>query len=394
MAQLRWAEHGVRQTARWHSENGTPTPARVIVIDDATNANAALRLVAPDTVLLWRGDFENAKHLLKAMDRRLHARASRNTPAHDADLGRLFAAHRAERAERAELLGRVVVALESDYTIQLRRAPDVRDACTHAYGPANTGDAPEATLVSLSELIGVIGAYQWHRTGIEVPALGARITPAYGVFTPTRDEYLDLVLEAPFPESAPHPVVFDIGTGTGVLAALIARRGARSVLATDINPRAVRCATANVQQLDLTAHVTVVEADLWPADPALRADVIVCNPPWLPGAPTSDLELGIYDPASEVLHRFLDGLADRLTPGGEGWLILSDLAEILGLRSREEFVSRIAEAGLEVLGTHETAPRHTRARDTSDPLHAARSRERTLLWRLAPRATHVAASPR
>lgn len=386
MAQVRWAEDGVRQTARWHSENGTPAPARVIVIDDATGANTALRLAQPDTVLLWRGDFENAKHLLKAMDRRLQKRESRTASARDTDLGALFHTHRAERAARAELLGKIVIALESDYTIQLRRAPDVRDACAHAYGPALTDDSPGTTLVSLSELVGVIGAYQWHRTGIHVEALGARITPAYGVFTPTRDEYLDLVMEAPFPNSAPHPVVFDIGTGTGVLAALIARRGARAVLATDINPRAVHCAAENMRKLGVAELVSVVEADLWPTDPKLRADVVVCNPPWLPGTPTSDLELGIYDPASEVLHRFLDGLANRLTPGGEGWLILSDLAEILGLRSREEFLSRIAEAGLEVVGTHETAPRHSRASDTSDPLHAARSRERTLLWRLAPRS--------
>ncbi|MGI9588774.1 MAG: methylase, partial [Dietzia maris] len=106
---------------------------------------------------------------------------------------------------------------------------------------------------------------------------------------------------------------------------------------------------------------------------------------WIPGRPTSALEQGIYDPGSDVLNRFLDGLVQHLTPQGEGWLILSDLAEQLGLRSRDEFLQRITDAGLTVIGTHETTPRHSRASDTDDPLHAARSQERTILWRLGAR---------
>jgi methylase of polypeptide subunit release factors len=112
---------------------------------------------------------------------------------------------------------------------------------------------------------------------------------------------------------------------------------------------------------------------------------VVCNPPWIPGRPTSALEQGIYDPDSDVLTRFLDGLAEHLTPGGEGWLILSDLAEHLGLRTRDDLPARIADAGLTVIGTHETAPRHSRAADSADPLHAARSKERTVLWRVGAR---------
>lgn len=386
MASVSWIEDGTRHTARWHSENGAPAPARIVVINDETATNTALRLAKPNTALLWRGDFQNARNLMRAMDRRLQKRA-KDEPS-GGDLGALFRAHRAARADRAAILGKILIALEPDYSIQLRRAPDVRDACAHAYGPPETEQAAEADgvmLVSLSELVGVIGAYQWHVTGIDVPALGARLFPAYGVFAPTRDEYLDLVAAAPFPAGSARPVVFDIGTGTGVLAAMVAQRGAKSVIATDINPRAVACAGANMQQLGIADRVRVAAADLWP-DTAQLADVIVCNPPWLPGTPTSDLELGIYDPASDVLHRFLSGLSERLAPGGEGWLILSDLAELLGLRTRDELLAHIAAAGLTVIDRLETAPRHSRASDAADPLHEARSRERTVLWRLAPQS--------
>ncbi|MBF6230855.1 methyltransferase [Nocardia farcinica] len=381
MSTISWTEHGTRRTGRWHSENGTPPPARVVA-DDRTSAAAALRLARSGTALLWRGDFHNAGNLLRAMGRRLPAPA-RATPD---DLGAHFHAHRRARARRAALLGKVVVAVERDHSVRLRRAPDVRAACRHAYGhlvgePGAATDTP--TVVSLPELLGVVGAYQWHDRGIDIPALGARIHPAYGVFAATRGEYIDLVARSPLPPGVDHPVVFDIGTGTGVLAAVLAQRGAADVRATDLNPRAVRCARSNLRRLGLDDRVHVTEADLWPAVPA-HADLIVCNPPWLPGHPTSALELGVYDPGSAVLDRFLTGLADHLTPQGEGWLILSDLAERLGLRPPDELRARIAAAGLTVVGRAETAPRHPRSTDRADPFHAARSRERTVLWRLRP----------
>lgn len=387
-----WREKGEDRTAGWRSENGASPPRDIVVIHDDIAADKALRMIRRGTGLLWRGDFHNARQLMRALDRRLQKRASRAPQS--SDPGEVFLANRKARAQRAETLGKILIPLEPDYTVRLRRAPDMRDACTHAYGPpTHNGNDPAGrkTLVSLPELLGVISAHEWHLGGIEVAALGARIHPAYGVFAPTRDEYIDLVADAPRPQGVEDPIVWDIGTGTGVLAAVLARRGARQVVASDINPRAVQCARDNVGRLGWADRVDVVEADLWPYDDddevgdSRRADVVVCNPPWIPGHPTSALEQGIYDPGSDVLGRFLDGLAQHLTPQGEGWLILSDLAEHLGLRTRDELLTRIADAGLAVLGTHETTPRHPRAADDADPLHAARSQERTILWQLGAR---------
>ncbi|MFF0498369.1 methyltransferase [Nocardia aobensis] len=384
MSTVSWTENGTRRTARWHSENATPAPVSIVVVDDRLSAPAALRLARSGSALLWRGDFHNAGQLMRAMARRLSQR-SRPGPG-VTDLGAAFRANRQARSQRAMLLGRIVIALEYDYSIRLRRAPDVRAACEHAYGRPNaSGEIASGTmLVALPDLLGVIGAYEWHRRGIGIAALGDRIHPAYGVFAPTRNEYVDLVVRAPLPHGIDQPLVFDIGTGTGVLAAVLARRGAREVVATDINPRAVRCARENMRRLGLAGRVRVTETDLWPGT-RQRADLIICNPPWLPGCPTSPLELGVYDPASDMLNRFLGELANHLTPHGEGWLILSDLAEHLGLRTRDELLTRIAAAGLTVTARHETAPRHSRATDRTDPLHAARACERTVLWRLTPR---------
>jgi hypothetical protein len=86
-----------------------------------------------------------------------------------------------------------------------------------------------------------------------------------------------------------------------------------------------------------------------------------------------------------MLRGFLNGLAAHLEPGGEGWLILSDLAEHLGLRPRTELLAAIDQAGLKVVGRMDVRPRHPRASDDADPLHAARGAELTSLWRLAVR---------
>lgn len=230
--------------------------------------------------------------------------------------------------------------------------------------------------VSLTELLGVIGAHQWRTKGVDVPALGARIHPHYGVFSPVRGEYVDLVANTQLPRAH---TAFDLGTGTGVLAAVLARRGVGHIVATDINPRARACARDNIRRLHLTDRITVTGPALYPEG---RADLIVCNPPWLPARPNSPLEQGIYDPGSTMLHTFLTGLTTHLTPDGEAWLILSDLAEHLGLRTRPQLLTAITAAGLAITAKPETHPHHPRSRDPKAPLHPARAAEVTSLWRL------------
>jgi methylase of polypeptide subunit release factors len=124
----------------------------------------------------------------------------------------------------------------------------------------------------------------------------------------------------------------------------------------------------------------LLEADLFPPG---RAPLVVCNPPWLPARPSSPIEHAIYDEDSRMLRGFLAGLGERLAPQGEGWLILSDLAEHLGLRTREELTGWIASGRLRVIARDDMRPRHPKAQDAGDPLHAARAREVTSLWRLA-----------
>jgi methylase of polypeptide subunit release factors len=376
---IQWIENGEERQAAWRSESGWPAPKKVVPADDTMNADTAYRLALEGTGLLWRGDFQNARQLLQALVRRIEHKGGRSkrakAAAKPATLTEQFHRHRLAQLQRARTLAMLLIPFEGDYTIPLRRAPDVHEACREAYGPAG-----EPFVASLRELLGVIGAHEWRRKGVFIPALDERIHPWYGVFSPVRGEYVELVAQAPLPAGAPHKLAFDIGAGTGVLSAVLAHRGVEKVIATDMDERALGCARANVERLGLQGQVEVVRADLFPQG---RANLVVCNPPWLPGKPSSSIEYAVYDPDSRMLRGFLAGLKDHLLEGGEGWLILSDLAEHLGLRPREQLMAMIEAAGLKVVARHDERPTHPRASDASDPLHAARAAEVTSLWRLA-----------
>lgn len=375
--QLHWQEGGAEHSARWRSEAGVPPPAKVQPADDTLAADAAYRLVCEGTALLWRGDFQNARQLLQALARRIDRKPRNAAAAAKLPPAQLFHQHRQAQGRRARLLAMLLIPLDAGYGIPLRRAPDLRQACTEAWGPGGT----QACVVSLRELLGLVGAHEWRKKGVEIPALGPppgnRIHAHYGVFSPVRGEYLDLLARAPLPSTA---LAFDIGTGTGVVAALLARRGVQRVVATDLDPRALDCARDNLERLGVAGQVELVQADLFPPG---RAPLVVCNPPWLPARPSSPIEHAVYDEDSRMLRGFLQGLAAHLAPGGEGWLILSDLAEHLGLRAQDELQSLLGAAGLRVLDRKTIKPRHPKAADAADPLAHARSREITSLWRLA-----------
>jgi methylase of polypeptide subunit release factors len=198
------------------------------------------------------------------------------------------------------------------------------------------------------------------------------------VFSPVRGEYIDLVLRAPLPSQ---DLAFDIGTGSGVLAAVLAQRGVAKVIATDQDPRALACARENLERQGHADKVVLQQVDMFPSG---KAPLIVCNPPWLPAKPTTPIERAIYDPDNRMLLAFLNGVRDHLADQGEAWLIMSDLAVRLGLRTPHFLEDAIASAGLVVLDRLDIRPSHPKSADAADPLHRARRAEITSLWRLGP----------
>jgi methylase of polypeptide subunit release factors len=371
---ISWVEGGSTQSARWQSEAGVVAPKRLLIADDAINADTAYRLACEGTAILWRGDFQNVKQLLQAIARRCERKnTSKKNKQETApiSLKQAFNLHRVAQAQRARVLGMLLIEVGEHYKIPLKRAPDFSQACLEAYG-----EFTSPFVVSLRELQGLIGAHEWRKKGVPIEAINAKIHPHYGVFSPIRGEYLALLAKAQLPSTE---LAFDIGTGTGVISALLAKRGIKKIIATDQDPRAINCAQENITRLGLQSQITLKQTNMFPEG---KAPLIVCNPPWLPAKPSSPIEFAIYDPESRMLLAFLNGLKTHLTDDGEGWLIMSDFAEHLGLRDKDELGNAIEQAGLYIEEKLDIKPKHGKVMDETDRLHQARNAEVTSLWRL------------
>lgn len=389
---ISWDEGETTHSCRWRSEKGLPPPKKLIIADDTLTADEAYRVACEGTGIIWRGDFQNAKQLLQAMSRRADKPSKKSIRNQKSaknkqegviplavPMSEIFHKHRLTQSQRSRTLGMLLIQVEPDHTIALRRAPDVSQACLAVYGAVT-----EPYVMSLRDLLGFIGSLEWRKNGMALDALkdlgDGRIHPHYGVFAPVRSEYIGLLEKAPFSASInKQSLAFDIGTGTGVLAAVLAKRGIQKIVATDQDERAIECAAENIEGLGIGKQVKLLQTNLFPEG---QAPLIICNPPWVPARPSSPIEYAVYDPDSQMLKGFLAGLKDHLTTDGEGWLILSDLAEHLGLRTRAELLSWIEAAGLKVLGRNDVRPTHIKALDTQDPLYRARAAEVTSLWRL------------
>ena len=383
---VQWSENQTSHQALWLSQSNHIAPSRVILVDDKTTADDAYRLACEGTSLLWHGDFHNARQLLQALGRRIDRtnerselrkikkaanKSAANKSLTPKEIPNLFHQQRQLQAQRSRILSRLLLELDTGYISKLRRAPDMSAACTAAFGKLN-----ESCVLSFRDLQGALGAAQWREKGVPIEPLNLSVFPHYGVFAPTRHEYVQLLLDAPLPDVC--EVAYDIGTGTGLLAIILAQRGVKQVIATDLNPRALACASENFTRLELSS-IQLQQADLYPTDAPL-ANLIVCNPPWLPAKPSSPLEYAVYDPNSKMLRGLLQGAKQHLAAHGELWLILSDLAEHLQLRTRDELLGWLTDAGLAVKYRLDTKAKHGRSQDNTDPLFAARSSEITSLW--------------
>jgi len=367
---IHWEHLGAHLQSLWYSEAGLAPPQEIMVIDDTMPANKAMELAKQGKGLLWQGDYQNGRELLRALARRLDKPPRVGSQKKLEDPAQIFSFHRQQQGLKAQVMGSILIALSKDFVIELRRGQDVAQACFEVIGPLQ-----ESIVMPFKQLLAIVSAHEWRKKKVYIPAIEEHIIPHFGVYSPLRGEYLELVKQAQLPKQ--HQIAFDIGTGTGVLSILLAKRGIPKVIGTDLDPRAIACAQENIEALGFQNSIELIEAHLFPLG---RADLIVCNPPWLPATPSSHIEHAIYDPNSQFLKEFLNGLKFHLNVEGQAWLIISDLAEHLGLRTRPELLDWIASSGLTIAHQIHIKAKHPKTRDDSDPLYFARAKEITTLW--------------
>lgn len=373
------------------------------VIDDQATAASVYQFLCshPNHVVIHGGDYHNARLLLTAVRKRATRRPEQYRVDKQSSVLEQWQLQRANLYHQVSITYRYLLGVTSQHQLDCRRAPQrfgsiLKRAFDDALCTTDSQQQPYVT--PLQEVLSRVGVDQWRQKGVFVEALQDYVYPDFGVFPPTRQEHIHLLQQQCINDKATvhnnnnnnHPTSFmDVGTGTGVLAALVLQHYPNSrVICTDHNPVALQCARSNLERLfpskDTTGckKIEYYHGNLFAPT---TVDVIVCNPPWLPGTAHSLLESSIYDTHQGFLTTFLRDARSHLTnDAGEVWLLLSNLAVLLGLRSRDEFLQRIDDGGLYIQEERSTTTPSIGAKDVDYPLVAqARQNEVVTLYKLA-----------
>jgi len=127
--------------------------------------------------------------------------------------------------------------------------------------------------------------------------------------------------------------LLDVGTGCGILA-IIAARKAKRVVATDVNPHAVKCVRKNAKINGVNHKVEVRRGDLFqPIRKSEKFDVIIFNAPYLPTSPSEQRtwieRAWAGGPAGrQLIDQFIVEAPHYLKQNGKILLVQSSLANI------------------------------------------------------------------
>jgi HemK-related putative methylase len=183
------------------------------------------------------------------------------------------------------------------------------------------------------------------------------------VFNPALFRTSEPLLRAVDDHVRPGSRVLDLGTGSGLIAVRAAMRGA-DVVATDVNPEAVRCARMNALLNRVDERVEVREGDLYDPVRGERFDVVVCNPPFFRGQPRHQRDAAWR--GEDVLERLVRELDAALSPTGYALIVFSSDGDEAGLLSAaaasgfDAAVERAHDFGNEVITVYRMTRRSTR----------------------------------
>ena len=138
--------------------------------------------------------------------------------------------------------------------------------------------------------------------------------------------------------------VLDLGTGSGI-GAIFAAEHSKHVVATDINPNAVRCALINALLNDVADRIDTRLGNLFEPVKGEKFDFILYNPPFYLGKAKNWHEIAFKGGEGEehVCHKFFSNVANYLTAEGKVRMLWSTIADYPGME--EELMRN----GLEII---------------------------------------------
>lgn len=196
-------------------------------------------------------------------------------------------------------------------------------------------------LITFSDYLGLNGAWQWHVKGIQYPMLKHKIHPFYGAYFPTRHEHLSLFDQWLSEQTKPKRLL-DIGTGCGVLSFIAYAQGIANVHATDINPNAIHSLHGDLNRLGeaYRQSIRAEENSFFGSFEGTSNDLVVFNPPWLPGKVEKTLDEACYFQQG-FFDSFFKALDASCNKGTTIALLFSDYALASGQTSEHPISSAI-----------------------------------------------------
>jgi SAM-dependent methyltransferase len=215
------------------------------------------------------------------------------------------------------------------------------------------------------------GAWDRYQEGTHLAVLGQRVHPYYGTYAPTRVSHLELFATWLSRYDGGRAQAVDVGTGCGVLALMLARAGFSAVHATDVNPNAIESVSREVARRSPTPPISLACTDLLGELPA-PADLVVFNPPWIPGTVNSLLDRALYFD-DDLFARFFRQAEGSLRPGGRVVLVFSSAIRLLRPDAEHPIEAELARGTFSLV---EKLQRRVRT-------EGRRTRERVEVWELA-----------
>ncbi|HKM16811.1 MAG: peptide chain release factor N(5)-glutamine methyltransferase [Firmicutes bacterium] len=110
-------------------------------------------------------------------------------------------------------------------------------------------------------------------------------------------------------ESISNPRVFDLGTGSGVIAVTVAfHHKQASVLAVDISEAALEIARTNADRLQVADQLSFLQSDMFSRIPCEKFDLICANLPYIPSCDLENLDQEVRQEPIKALDGGQDGL--------------------------------------------------------------------------------------
>lgn len=317
--------------------------SEVAVRDTNAKPSQILQLVKDGKTVVMTGDFRYIKGILKYMDRNQNELVDSNELK---DIENEFERSRIRQSLQKEALYRLMVVANGEMLQDVKKQPDLTELLSWLEGDTEYLSNVDF-LLPVRKVLRISSDVERKSDGMYIKALDTEISVFPHVYVPFDESVVNMIAENLSVDE--NTKVLDVGTGTGVLALIAACKGACNVVATDINPQAVKNAKFNANKLGFEHRIDARgPADLFEAVQGEKFDIIIFNAPWIYGEPKTTYDTAVYDKNFSVITRFFQSVANYLSDSGFIMLQYSNFSELTGHGAMENLHRLVAENEFEI----------------------------------------------